>query len=104
MLITFSCPAYASITMFGEPGVKLIQRMGHSGSVPGALLADDVPAALARLQAAIAADTPRDATASDQADADSEPAVSLAHRALPLTQLLEAAAAQHCDVLWDRAN
>ena len=40
MLVTFSCPAYADITMFGDVAVRLLQLMGHSGTVPGALLAD----------------------------------------------------------------
>ena len=57
MLVTFSCPAYADITMFGDVAVRLIKLMGHSGTVPGALLAADVQAALARLEAAVEADT-----------------------------------------------
>ena len=49
MLVTFSCPVYANITMFGDVAVRLLKLMGHSGTTPGALLADDVPAALERL-------------------------------------------------------
>ena len=56
MLVTFSCPAYASITMFGDVAIRLLELMGHSGTVPGALLADDVQAALKRLEAAVEAD------------------------------------------------
>jgi hypothetical protein len=52
MLVTFSCPAYADITMFGDVAVHLLKMMGHSGKVPSALLAADVPAALERLEAA----------------------------------------------------
>ena len=53
MLVTFTCPAYADITMFGDVAIRLLKMMGHSGTVPGALLAEDVPAALQRLEAAI---------------------------------------------------
>jgi hypothetical protein len=31
MLVTFSCPAYANITMFGDVAVHLLELMGHSG-------------------------------------------------------------------------
>src|SRR5690606_27882768 len=54
MLVTFKTKAYANITMFGDVAVKLLRMMGHSGTVPSAILADDVPAALERLKAAIA--------------------------------------------------
>jgi len=105
MLITFSCPAYASITLFGDVGLKLIKLMGHSGTVPGALLADDLPAALAHLQAAVAADSSQDEDSPGVAETTAEePAVSLSHRALPLLELLEAAVAQHCNVMWDSGS
>ncbi len=56
MLVTFSCPAYAGITMIGDVAIRLLKAMGHSGTVPGALLAEDVQAALERLEAAGEAD------------------------------------------------
>ena len=90
MLVTFSCPAYADITMFGDVAVRLLKMMGHSGTVPSALLAEDIQAALERLQAAIEAEGD-----------DDEPAVSLPHRALPLIELLKAAAKAKCNVMWD---
>jgi hypothetical protein len=101
MLITFSCPAYANITMFGDVAVHLIKLMGHSGTVPGALLAEDVPAALAHLAAAIEAGEqlpePRESGESE----DDESTVSLPHRALPLIDLLKAASKAKCNVMWD---
>ena len=104
MLITFSCPAYANITMFGDVAVQLIKLMGHSGTVPGALLAEDVPVALSRLAAAIEAGEqlpePRESGESGESE-DEESAVSLPHRALPLIDLLKAAAKANCNVMWD---
>jgi hypothetical protein len=38
MLVTFTCKAYADITLFGNVAVSLLRLMGHSGTVPGALL------------------------------------------------------------------
>ena len=52
MLVKFQTKSQATITMFGDVAVTLIKLMGHSGTVPSALLAEDVPAALARLTSA----------------------------------------------------
>ncbi|MBS1247511.1 MAG: hypothetical protein H6R48_300 [Proteobacteria bacterium] len=111
MLVTFRTPAYADIMMFGDIAVQLLKLMGHSGTVPGALLAEDIPEALDRLKKAIAAQPAavpeqekkdRDNEEEEEEDKETEPPVSLAHRALPLIELLTAAAAARCDVLWDR--
>jgi hypothetical protein len=103
MLVTFRTEAYADILMFGDIAVQLLKLMGHSGTVPSALVAEDVPAALERLRTAIAAHqvtVPKAAEAVEDDDADESP-VDLAQRAFPLIELLAAAAAK-CDVLWDR--
>jgi hypothetical protein len=98
MLVTFSTPAYADITMFGDVAVRLIKLMGHSGTVPSALLAEDIPAALARLEAGVAASEPTPVAEQN----DDEEAVSLAQRALPLIELLRAAAKANVNVMWDK--
>ncbi|WP_124951827.1 DUF1840 domain-containing protein [Sulfuriferula thiophila] len=97
MLVTFTTDAYADITMFGDVGFAMLKMMGHSATVPGAILAADVPAALAQLKAALASDT----TAPPVTDVDAdEPVVSMANRGLPLVNLLEAAAMAKADVMW----
>ena len=98
MLVTFTTKAYANITMFGDVAVTLLKMMGHSGTVPGAILAADVPAALSRLTAAI--DKTRTEISADDDDED-EPRVSLTTRALPLVDLLTAAAQRNYDVMWE---
>ena len=101
MLVTFTSPAYADITMFGDIAVRLIKLMGHSGTVPSALAAEDVQPALARLEAAVEAEEKLKASESPETNKD-EPAVSLAHRALPLIELLKAAAREESHVMWDK--
>lgn len=104
MLVTFHTETHADILMFGDIAVQLLKLMGHSGTVPGALLADEVPAALDRLQNAVAthpAAVPKATDSGGDDDEANEPPVALAHRALPLIELLTAAAAARCDVLWD---
>jgi len=103
MLVTFSCPAYADITLFGDVAIRLLKLMGHGGTVPGALLAEDVPAALARLEAAIEKEKRLPDEQAPQAQ-DDEPAVSLVQRALPLIELLKAAAKADSNVMWDSGN
>ncbi|MHB1145789.1 MAG: DUF1840 domain-containing protein [Thiobacillus sp.] len=97
MLVTFTTKAYADITMFGDVALAMLEMMGHSTTVPGAILAEDVPAALSRLTAAI--DAEKTSTPVEDKDAD-EPGVSMAHRALPLINLLAAAAKAESNVMW----
>jgi hypothetical protein len=104
MLLTFSCPVYANITMFGDVAVRLLKIMGHSGTVPGALLAEDVPAALARLEAAVAANEQLPEPEESGQSVDDEPPVSLSHRALPVIELLRAAEKAKCNLMWDKNN
>ncbi len=91
--------------MFGDIAVTLIKMMGHSGTVPGAILAQDIPPALERLKAALAAAPElRPEQGSSAGDpGDKEPVVSIRQRAFPLVELLEQAIQKRCDVLWDRA-
>ncbi len=98
MLVTFTTDAYADITMFGDDALAMLKMMGHSTTVPGAILAEDVPAALARLTAAVDAEKAKPQPVEDK-DAD-EPVVSTAHRALPLMALLAAAAKAESYVMW----
>jgi hypothetical protein len=102
MLVTFTCKAHADIIMFGDVAVHLLKLMGHSGTVPGALKPEDIPAALERLQRGVESEIKQaDANSSGTEDNDEE-YVSLSHRALPLIDLLKAAARADCDVMWDR--
>lgn len=110
MLVTFRTKAHADITMFGHVGVELLKLAGMTGNVPTAILAADVPGVLAKLERALgehraalgdsapsAAETPRVNGA--RGDEAAEPAVPLRTRALPLLELLRAAAAANTDVI-----
>lgn len=80
MLVTFTTDAYADITMFGDIALAMLKMMGHSKTVPGAILAADVPMALDRLKAAINADH---SSPPAEKESKNEPMVSMADRALP---------------------
>ena len=55
MLVTFSCDVYADTTSFCRVAQSLLKMMGHSGNMPGAILAEDFQKALECLQSAIEA-------------------------------------------------
>ena len=113
MLVTFRSTAAGSITMFSEHATVLLKLLGASGRVPGAFNAEDVPAALRSLEAALQAmpaskQTPappalNEDRAADE-DEDEEPPVALAVRARPLLELLQRAAAANAAVLWEKTT
>ncbi len=98
MLVTFSTKYYADIMMFGDVGVRLLKMMGQSGTVPGALVADDVETALKALNEALK-QTPH-SPETQEVDDDAEPVISINKRALPLIELLSVAMKEHSDVMW----
>lgn len=102
MLVTFTTDAYADITMFGDVALTLLGMMGHSKTVPGAILAADVPMALNRLKAAIKNTENVSAPVAQEGEDEDEAErlVSIADRALPLINLLTAAAEAECHVMW----
>jgi hypothetical protein len=103
MLVTFKTEAYADIMMFGDIAKQLLRMMGHSGTIPSAMVAEEVPAALERLKRAVEVERGTDAQEPpNSAKQSDDQNVSLKYRALPLIELLTAAAKKHCDVMWDK--
>lgn len=105
MLITFSCKAHASVTMFGEVGLQFIKMLGHSGAIPGAIDASAVPQALNNLRAAIAAEQSKPVEQENVDDDNEEEVVeapvNIGSRAFPLVELLKAAITEECEVMWE---
>lgn len=119
MLVRFKSEV-GGFVMFGDVAVKLLRMTGHSGTVPGAIAADDVAQSLARLEAQVVAQTAdagapkgsagvsaaasgcdaRTAEQDDAGDARAEPVVSLAQRAFPMIELMRRAAAEPCAIQW----
>jgi hypothetical protein len=95
-LITFHSRAAGDFVMFNEVALTLLHRMGHSGTVPGALLPEDIPQALQRLRAKLASEP-----AVEAGQAGDEPVVTLSRRAYPLVKMLEASLAAQCEVMWE---
>ena len=107
MIVKFSTRAGA-LTMHGDAAVALLRAMGHSGTVPGAILAAELPGALASLRRSlemqtepmpVVDDSPAEA---DDDDEDRQPPVTLAMRAVPLIDMIETAIARGSDLMWER--
>jgi len=107
MIVKFSTRTGA-LTMHGDAAVTLLKAMGHSGTVPGAILAPDLPDALAQLRRTLdtQAETPSPepgAPAPDEEEQeDAPPAITLHMRAVPLIEMLETAVGQQSDLMWER--
>lgn len=113
MIVKFSTRAGA-LTMHGDAAVALLKAMGHSGTVPGAILAQELPAALAQLRSALAelASQPAPAPApprtdrghgeDDEEELERQPPVTLHMRAVPFLDMVETAIARGSDLMWER--
>jgi len=115
MLVTFSSKAGAAITMFGDHAQRMLELMGASGKIPGAFNAEDVPAALHRLQAGLQAAAERTSTPAppalnedrsedDGSETRDAATVSLAARAAPLVSLLQRAATLKAALIWEKTG
>ncbi len=108
MIIRFST-RFGQLTMLGEAAFALLKAMGHSGTVPGAILAADLPAALASLQRMLEVSgdttgmTPPPATDEDDEEREREPVVTLRMRAVPLADMIQTAIEHESDLMWERA-
>lgn len=107
MIVRFSTRVGA-FTMHGDAAVALVRAMGHSGTVPGAILSAGLPAALANLRAALAAqvDDPPPAERDDWVDEDQDaekraPPIPLRTRAVPLLEMIETAIVRDSDLMWE---
>lgn len=98
MLVRFDSKV-GMLTMFGDVAQKLLRMMGQSGSVPGAILAQDIPATLQRLRQGVGLE-PRKAADGKADDEDTQ--VDLSQRAFPLIELLERASKSGADVVWEQ--
>jgi hypothetical protein len=101
MLVTFSCKEYEDIVMLGDVAKRLLHMMGESGIVPGAIMAEDLPNALANLEAGIKKGSGVIVKQSNPNDEDEKMDVNLATRAFPLINMLQVAIEHHCNVMWE---
>ena len=107
MIVTFQSPASGDVIMFGDVAKRMMELMGKNVTDQGIVTAEQLPDALARLRAAVAADkanrTGNDDEESDNAQhggRNAGPNVSLTQRATPLIELLEWSLKKKKPVTW----
>jgi hypothetical protein len=109
MIIKFST-RNGQLLMQGEPAVRLVKLGGHSGTVPSAILAADLPAFAAKLRVGLEqhgdelSPAPPASEADRAANDDDEPRerpIKLRLRAVPLLDMLDTAIRQKSDLLWE---
>ena len=102
MLVTFSTDSYPNITLFGNDALTMLRMMGHSATVPGSIPCRRCSRG-ARPAEIFHCGEQRLPPPGNAGDED-EPGVSTAHRAMPLIELLTAAAKANDYVMWDKST
>ena len=120
MIVRFTSTTAGEMIMFAEHARRLFDLLGKQGSARGVFTAEQMPAAVAQLRAAIAEMHAEEKRASaeqrardesDDRDEDGEArrkaaaeAVSLAQRATPLLHLMERTSKEGGFILWEAAH
>jgi hypothetical protein len=108
MIITFKSAASADLIYFSDVARRLMELMGKEPAEKGIITVEQLPAAIARLKAAIEADRAahRALVQSDEPGSETPPGgaprprVSLTQRALPLLAMLEESLREGKPVVW----
>ena len=108
MIVTFQSQAAGDVIMFGDVAKRMMEIMGKAPEDKGIVTVEQLPDAIARLRAAVAAEKARLAGKSDDDLPQTEqgegggtrPFVSIAQRAVPLLELLEFALRKKRVVVW----
>lgn len=107
MLYEFKSKATGNLVMLQPVAEQILQIIGKSAGKTGIILPEQMPAAIAALREATAQDrravdagTGEDDTAAGERGEERQPAVSLAQRAWPFIEMLQAAHAADKEITW----
>lgn len=106
MIVTFRTAATGDVIMFGDVAKHMMGLMGKEATAQGIVTVEQLPAAIEKLRAAIAADKQRRSASDDSAAEDAAlaagqaPPVSLTQRAIPLLEALERSLQKKKPVVW----
>jgi len=106
-MITFKSSATADIMMFDDVATHLIGLMGKEATDKGVINVEQLPTAIARLEAAIISDHEQhrahllaDEAQEVDGNGNSRPFVSLTLRILPLLEMLRVSLKEKEPVVW----
>ena len=104
MLYKFKSRAAADLIMLEPQGRQVVTLMGKTPGASGIVTAAQIPAAIAALEAAVAAEESLPASADANGGEDSQEerteAVRLRQRVAPFIDMLKRSAAADVDVVW----
>lgn len=106
MLFKFKSRATADLIMLEPNGRQLLEIIGKTPDPHGIVTAAQIPAAIAALEAAVAADEANAGASAEEAegaDGEQQPprdTVRLRQRAAPFIDMLRRSAAEDHDVVW----
>lgn len=107
MLVRFDSTETGEVLMYAETARTLLEIVGKECSARGVFTREEMPAAVARLRAAVAAAgrPPEPKDAEEEAERAREPVVGLSQRAWPLMDMLERTAMSRGEahVVWEAA-
>ena len=106
-LVRFTSKAAGEIFMFEDNARRIFEILGKDATPKGIVTAEQVPAALAALRAAVeeerrlaVANGPGASNPDDQQSGENPQFIRLGQRAFPLIDMLERAAKKKVEVLW----
>ena len=100
MHYVFRSKSDSDLIMMGPIGDRLLHIIGKEPAPAGIIAAAALPAAIAAIEAAVAADR-REHVGEDEAAEDAkEPRIGLAQRAWPLLEMMRRALADKNDIVW----
>jgi Domain of unknown function (DUF1840) len=108
MLYKFKSKAAGDVIMLGPNGDQVLGLIGREPAPKGIIEVAAMPAAIAALEQAVAADearrahgpVPADTSGRAEAEAAADKGVSLRQRAWPLVEMLRRSLAEKQDIVW----
>jgi len=99
MIYKFKSRATGDLIMTQPVAERVLGLIGKERSPQGIIEVDQMPAAIAALESAVAAESPRAAGADDDA-ADKADRVSLRQRVWPMVEMMKRAMAEKQPITW----
>lgn len=98
MIYKFKSAASGDVIMLGPQGEQLMQVLGREPASKGIFEAADLPALVARIEAAIAADAAATPVTDDEDT--SKPAIGLKQRLWPMLEMMRRCHAAKEPIVW----
>lgn len=100
MLYTFKSPAASNLIMLQSNGERVLDIIGKDPGPKGIILPEQMPAAIAKLEQAMAVEGPAAAAGQAAAGEDDAERVSFRQRAMPFVEMLRRCHEAGKEIVW----